>query len=115
MFQRLNRHPKHRWNMLRNMTMSLFTHDRIITTETKAKALLPVVNKIFYYAVRNTKQMHSRIYGLFFNNIALKDKLFNFYVDKYRHNIGGVCRIVKLDKVRLGDNAKMAVVELLYK
>lgn len=114
-WQRLNRHPKHRWDMLRNMAISLFTHERITTTYAKAKCLIPVVNKIFSLAVRNTNKAHSKVYGILFSNSYLRDKVFNFYADKYKQNKGGITRLIKLDRRRKGDDAQLAIVELLDK
>ena len=81
-WQRLNRSPKHRWSMLRNMAASLILHERIITTTARAKALAPLMNKIYLKALKKDKTAYAKVYSL----VRIKSacyKLFNNILDRY--------------------------------
>ena len=112
--QRLNRHPKHRWSMLRNMTASLFMQERITTTDAKARALVGVVGRMFARAVKDTKWSQNKVTGL----IRVKEanyKLYSDLVKRFRLNGGNICRLIHLHERRKGDGANMVMVELLKK
>jgi large subunit ribosomal protein L17 len=112
--QRLNRHPKHRWSMLRNMTASLFLHERIITTDAKAKSLIGVVGRMFSRAVKDSRWSQNKVTGL----IRVKDANYKLYTDlvkRFRVSGGQICRLVHLHERRKGDCANMVMVELLKK
>jgi large subunit ribosomal protein L17 len=111
---RLNMGSKHRWSMLRNMTASLFLHERIKVTHATTKALVPVVNNIFRVAMDKTTSSKDRLKGfLFVHNAAYKT--INHLVNRFGKHVGGVCRVKLLSTRRSGDNARMAIVELINK
>lgn len=113
-WQRLNKHPKHRISMLKNMACSLFLHERIITTESKAKTLLPIVNNIFARALKNTSLMRGKVAAWLRQKSAI-NKVYDNLLERYTVNAGGIAKLTPLGKPRRGDNSKMAVIELVNK
>ena len=107
----LGRKTAHRKSMLANMACSLIEHKRINTTVTKAKALKQFIEPIVTKSKSDTT--HNR--RLAFS--ALRDKnavseLFREVAVKVGDRPGGYTRIIKLGN-RLGDNASMAMIELV--
>lgn len=114
LFQRLNKHPKHRYSMLRNMAASLFLHERITTTQGKAKILVPFVNRIFSKSQKNLLVHKNKVLGL----VRVKGANYKLYRDiriRFGSTSGTITTMTPLFKRRRGDNSKMAVVELLKK
>ena len=109
--RKLNRTSSHRLAMLRNMTNSLLRHEMIKTTLPKAKELRRVVEPMI--TLGKTPSMANR--RLAFNRLRdreLVTKLFDELGPRYAKRAGGYLRILKFG-FRVGDNAPMAVVELL--
>lgn len=109
--RKLNRTSSHRLAMLRNMTNSLLKHEVIKTTLPKAKELRRVVEPMITLGKRPT--MANR--RLAFNRLRDRDmvtKLFAELGPRYAKRNGGYLRILKFG-FRQGDNAPMALVELL--
>ena len=109
--KKLGRTKPHREALMSNMAMSLFLHRVIKTTDAKAKALKPVVDKIISTAKEDT--LHSKRQVA--KTIKQKDvfkKLFSEIVPQFSDRDSGFTRVVKLG-VRRGDGAPMSVVELL--
>ena len=107
----LGRKTAHRKSMLSNMACSLIEHKRINTTVTKAKALKQFVEPIITKAKSDTT--HSR--RLVFSSLRDKEivtELFRDVATKVGDRPGGYTRIIKLGN-RLGDNASMAMIELV--
>src|SRR4030081_645740 len=97
--------------MLANLASALFEHDRITTTEAKAKRLRPLAERLITFARRG--DLHARRQVL--SVIRDKDvvhKLFAEIGPKFAERPGGYTRIVKVGP-RKGDNAPMAVIELV--
>jgi len=108
---RLGGGPAHERLLLANLASQLFEHDRITTTEAKAKRLRPLAEKLITFAKRG--QLHDRRQVL--KVIRDKDvvhKLFAEIGPKFVERPGGYTRIVKT-LPRKGDNAPMAVIELV--
>jgi large subunit ribosomal protein L17 len=108
---KLGRTASHRRAMLRNMVTSLFEHERITTTEVKAKALKPLAEKMITLAKRG--DLHARRQAL--SVLTKKDvthKLFSEIKDRYMDRAGGYITIVRVG-VRQGDCAEMAVIQLI--
>jgi large subunit ribosomal protein L17 len=108
---RLGGGPAHERLMLANLATALFEHDRITTTEAKAKRLRPLAEKLITFARRG--DLHARRQVL--TVIRDKDvvhKLFAEIGPKFAERPGGYTRIVKVNP-RKGDNAPMAVIELV--
>jgi large subunit ribosomal protein L17 len=109
--RKLNRTSAHRLAMLRNMSNSLFKHELIKTTLPKAKELRRVVEPMITLAKEPTVANRR----LAFNRLRDRDvvvKLFNELGPRYKARPGGYLRILKCG-FRVGDNAPMAIVELV--
>ena len=109
--RKLNRTSAHREAMLRNMTNSLLRHEAIKTTLPKAKELRRVAEPIINLG--KTPSLSNR--RLAFNRLrdrAMVSKLFDELGPRYAKRNGGYLRILKFG-FRLGDNAPMALVELM--
>ena len=108
---KLNRTSSHRNAMFRNMVTSLFKHERIRTTDTKAKALQQWADNLITLAKRG--DLHARRQALAV--IREKDvvhKLFNEAEEKFGATNGGYTRIVRLG-TRPGDAAPISLIELI--
>ena len=109
--RKLNRTSEHRAAMLRNMCVSLLTHEAIKTTVPKAKELRRVVEPFITLAKEPTLANRR----LAFNRLRDRDvvsKLFNELGPRFMNRPGGYTRILKMG-FRVGDNAPMAYVELV--
>ncbi|MFD2147888.1 50S ribosomal protein L17 [Mucilaginibacter antarcticus] len=107
----LGRTTSHRKAMLSNMATSLILHKRITTTLAKAKALRVYVEPILTKGKDDTTHSRRTVFSY------LQDKeattiLFREIAEKIANRPGGYTRIVKLEN-RLGDNAEMAIIELV--
>lgn len=107
----LGRTDSHRKAMLSNMASSLILHKRITTTLAKAKALRTFVEPLITKSKNDTTHSRRTVFSY------LKDKettaiLFREVAEKVANRPGGYTRIIKLQN-RLGDNAEMAIVELV--
>jgi large subunit ribosomal protein L17 len=109
--RRLDRTTEHRTAMLRNMVTSLFRHERIVTTTPKAKELKRFADKFITLAKRGTPH-HRRIANRDVRDVEILNKLFNTLAGRYAARPGGYTRIVRVGR-RAGDNAEMAVIELV--
>lgn len=109
--RQLNRNSSHRKAMFRNMASSLFEHEVIKTTLPKAKELRRVIEPLITRAksdsVANRRIVFDRI-----RNRDMVSKLFNELGPRYDARPGGYMRILKCG-FRAGDNAPMAIVELV--
>ena len=109
--RKLNRTSSHRKAMFRNMTNSLLLHEVIKTTLPKAKELRRVIEPMLTLGKIDTVANKR----LAFNRLRDRDmvvKLFNVLGPRYKDRNGGYLRILKFG-FRVGDNAPMALVELL--
>jgi len=109
--RKLNRTSSHRLAMFRNMTNSLLRHEVITTTLPKAKELRRVAEPII--TLGKKPSLSNR--RLAFNRLRDREmvvKLFDVLGPRYAQRNGGYLRILK-SGFRLGDNAPMALVELL--
>ena len=108
---KLGRKSAHRKAMLANMAVSLFEHKRITTTSTKAKALKifvePLITKSKNDSVHNRRQCFSKLR----NKLGVQI-LFDEISKRVADRPGGYTRVIKLGN-RLGDNASMAMIELV--
>jgi large subunit ribosomal protein L17 len=108
---KLNRTKPHREAMLANMAISLLTHRVIRTTDAKAKALKPVIDRIISTAKKNDLSAKRQVARKVHDKKVFK-KLFDEIVPQFEGRNSGFSRIIKLG-VRRGDGAPMSVVELL--
>jgi len=107
----LGRTDSHRRAMLANMASSLIKHKRISTTLAKAKALRMYVEPLITKSKNDTT--HSRrIVFSYLQDKEVVAELFRDVAAKVANRPGGYTRIIKLNS-RLGDNAEMALIELV--
>ena len=109
--RKLNRTSEHRAAMLRNMAVSLLQHEAIKTTLPKAKELRRVVEPLITLAKEPTLANKR----LAFDRLRDRDvvvKLFNELGPRFKARPGGYTRILKMG-FRVGDNAPMALIELV--
>src|SRR6516165_2371620 len=108
---RLGGSSSHQKAILANLATALFEHGRIKTTETKARALRPYAEKLITHAKKGT--LHNRREVL--KKIRDKDIVHNLFAEIgpfFADRNGGYTRIIKVE-ARKGDNAPMAVIELV--
>jgi large subunit ribosomal protein L17 len=110
-FNHLGRTTSHRKAMLANMASSLILHKRITTTVAKAKALRMYAEPILTKSKNDTTHSRRLVFKLLQNKEVLTI-LFREVAEKIATRPGGYTRIVKLGN-RLGDNASMAIIELV--
>ena len=109
--RKLGRTAAHRKAMLRNMARSLLVHERIRTTEHKAKELRGVVENLVTLA--QTDSVHARRMAFkVLENHQLVARLFDEIGPRFQGQPGGFTRVVKMGLPRSGDCAPMAVIEL---
>ncbi len=108
---KLGRTKSHKDAMLRNMAMSLLEHRVIKTTDAKAKALRPVVDRIISTAKKGDLAAKRQVARTVHQKKVFK-KLFDEIVPQFADRTSGFTRVIKLG-VRRGDGAPMSVVELL--
>src|SRR5438309_4260385 len=108
---RLGGSPAHERLMLANLATSLFEHGRITTTESKAKRLLTFAEKLVTFAKRGDLHARRQVMTV----IRDKDVIHHLFAEigpRYENRPGGYTRITKVGH-RKGDNAPMAVIELV--
>ncbi|HOV90435.1 MAG TPA: 50S ribosomal protein L17 [Syntrophorhabdaceae bacterium] len=111
--KKLNRTKSHRQALLKNLAISLFDHESIKTTNTKAMVLKGVADRLITLAKR--KDLHSlRQAFAFLRNKQVVKKLFTDIGERYASINGGYTRVLKMGR-RKGDNAPMAIIELTQK
>ena len=109
--RKLGRATDHRKAMLRNLTTSLLENGKMVTTETRAKEVRCMAEKMITLGKKNT--LHTRRQALAY--ITKEDvvvKLFNEIAPKYADRNGGYTRIIKMAP-RRGDGASQAIIELV--
>ncbi len=110
---KLSRTKSHRRALLMNMANSLFQHESIKTTDTKAMELKRVADRLITLAKK--KDLHSmRLVFAFLRDKGVVKKLFADIGDRYLSINGGYTRVLKIGR-RKGDAAPMAVIELTQK
>ena len=107
----LGRKTPHRKAMLANMACSLIKHKQIKTTVAKAKALRVYAEPLITKAKTNTTHNRRTVFSYLKDKEAIKE-LFGDVASKVADRPGGYLRILKIGN-RLGDNAEMAMVELV--
>jgi len=108
---RLGGSPAHERLMLANLATSLFEHDRITTTEAKAKRLRPLAERLITFAKRGDLHARRQVMTVIRDKDVVH-KLFAEIGPKFSERPGGYTRILKVGP-RKGDNAQMAIIELV--
>jgi len=108
---RLGGSAAHERHILANLATALFEHGRITTTEAKARRLRPVAERLITFAKRG--DLHARRHVLtFVTDKGVVHQLFTVIAPEFSERDGGYTRITKIGP-RKGDNAAMAVIELV--
>jgi len=117
-YRKLGRRSDHRKSMLRNLVTDLIVHERITTTEMRAKEIRPIVEKMITFGKRG--DLHARRQVATF--VRRRDevdtdqdaiqKLFSDIAPRFKERQGGYTRILKLG-TRQGDAAPMAIIEFV--
>ena len=110
-FNHLSRQTGHRKSMLANMACSLIEHKRINTTVAKAKALKQFVEPLITKSKEDTTHNRRVVFAYLRNKYGVTE-LFREVAAKVGDRPGGYTRIIKVGN-RLGDNADMAMIELV--
>ncbi|MEL7527112.1 MAG: 50S ribosomal protein L17 [Pseudomonadota bacterium] len=109
--RKLNRTSSHRKAMFANMAASLIKHEQIVTTLPKAKEMKPIIDKLITLGKRG--DLHARRQAISqIRDTAMVAKLFETLGERYKDRSGGYSRVLKAG-FRYGDNAPMAVIELV--
>ena len=109
--KKLNRTSSHRKAMFMNMSNSLIKHEQITTTLPKAKELKRFIEKIITLGKKGNLTSRRKCTSIL-QDQKMSKKVFDVFADRYKDRNGGYTRIIKLGN-RFGDNASMAVVELV--
>jgi large subunit ribosomal protein L17 len=109
--KRLGRNTSHRKAMLRNMVTSLLEHEKITTTDARAKELRPITEKLITMAKRGDLHARRQVTEVIRDRKTVA-KLFERLAPRYADRPGGYTRIIKLGH-RLGDNAALSMITLV--
>ena len=110
-YRKLNRDSSARKALFRSMLTSFFQHERIETTETKAKVVSGLADQMITLAKRGDLHARRQVLAYLMDEEVVK-KLFDAIAPKYDGRSGGYTRILKLGP-RRGDAAPMAILELV--
>ena len=109
--RKLGRSPSHRKAMLRNLVTSLLEHEQVRTTDAKAKEVRRVAERMITLGKRGT--LHARRHALrTIRSKAVAAKVFDTLSKRYHGRAGGYTRVMKIGR-RVGDNAEMAILQLI--
>ncbi|MFN8591324.1 MAG: 50S ribosomal protein L17 [Thermomicrobiales bacterium] len=109
--RKFGRNPAQRRALLRQLAVSMIIHERVTTTEAKAKSLRPIVEKLVTIAREDTPH-HRRLIMTKIDNQPAMTKLFESIAPRFEEANGGYTRISKLG-VRHGDAAPLALIEFI--
>jgi large subunit ribosomal protein L17 len=109
--KRLGRNTPHRAAMLRNMVTSLFEHEKITTTDARAKELRKVVDRMITLGKRGDLHARRQVLSVIRDQKVVA-KLFDLIGPRFKDRPGGYTRIIKIGS-RLGDNAPQSIIALV--
>ena len=109
---KLSRDTAHRRSLLRNLSRDLIEHERIKTSQAKAKAVKPEVEKLITLAKRGDLHARRRALSTLGQDRFVVHKLFEEIAPRYSERPGGYTRIVKLGP-RRSDSTEMVFIELV--
>ena len=108
---KLGRITQHRWALFRNLLVALFRHERIMTTEAKAKAVRGLADQMVTLAKRENLHAKRQVLAMVPDETVVK-KLFDTIAARFSDRNGGYTRIIHAG-TRPGDRAPMVVLELV--
>ena len=109
--RRLGCNTSHRQAMMRNMVTSLIENEKITTTDTRAKELRKLAEKMITLGKRNDLHARRQVLSVV-RDPKMVAKLFNLLSPRFQERNGGYTRIIKIGN-RLGDNAPLSRIEFL--
>lgn len=109
--RKLGRNPSQRKAMYRQLAIAMILHERLTTTDAKAKSLRPIIEKLVTIA-RDDTEAHRRLVMSKIDNPVATVKLFEVIGPRYEGGQGGYTRISKLG-ARRGDAAPMSLIEFV--
>lgn len=109
--RQLGRQTKHRRALFRNLVTSLLDHERIETTEAKAKELRGFADRMITLGKEGTLPARRRALG-FLQSKAVVSKLFDDVAGRFKDRSGGYTRIIKTRR-RIGDGGELVAIELV--
>ncbi len=108
---KLGRVTNHRWALFRNLLVALFRHERIMTTEAKAKAVRGLAEHMVTLAKRESLHARRQVLAMV-PDTEVVEKLFDTIAARFSERHGGYTRIIKAG-LRPGDRAPMVLLELV--
>jgi large subunit ribosomal protein L17 len=108
---KLGRLTQHRWATFRNLLVALFRHERITTTEAKAKAVRGLADRMITLAKREDLHARRQVLSMV-PDAAVVGRLFDSVAARFADRNGGYTRIMKAG-IRPGDGAPMVLLELV--
>ena len=111
-YRKLGVDNKHRRSMLANLTKDIIMKGKVVTTETRAKEARKFVDKMITYGKNGDLVSRRKALAFVNNDKEVVKKVFDELAGKYATRNGGYTRILKTDE-RRGDNALMAIIELV--
>ncbi len=109
--RKLNRTAEHRRALFMNLAQALIKHEQIMTTLPKAKELRPYVEKLITKAKKGDLHNRRLVLAKLQDEVQTR-KLFDVLAERYKDRPGGYVRVLKAG-FRKGDNAPMAIIELV--
>ena len=110
-YRKLNKTGEHRKALFKNMLNSLIKYEQIVTTLPKAKELKPQIDKVITIGKKNILSNKKRLFSKLQDKKSVT-KVFDVLSSRYNKRNGGYSRVLKAG-FRYGDNAPMAVIELV--
>lgn len=110
--RKFGRPKNQRSALMKGLVLSLIKHEKIETTEAKAKELRPRIEKLITKAKENTLASRRIIDSRLYNSAIASKKLIESIAPKYKNRKGGYTRITKLPS-RQGDASKIAIIEFV--
>ena len=110
-YRKLNRTSEHRKSLFKNMLNSLIKYEQITTTLPKAKELKPKIDKVITLGKRNNLASKKNLFTQLQSKSSV-DKLIKILSQRYGKRNGGYSRVIRAG-YRFGDDAPMAVIELI--
>lgn len=111
-YRKLGRDNQQRRSMLASLTKELIEHEKIVTTETRAKEVRKSFDKMVTYGKKGTLISRRLALAFLHNDEKCVKKVFDELAPRYKDRNGGYTRIIKM-KERKGDNSLMVILELV--
>lgn len=111
-YRKLGRDNKHRRSMLATLSKEVIMNESIITTDTRAKEVRKMVDRMITYGKKGDLGSRRRALAFVHNDKQVVEKVFNDLAVRYANRNGGYTQILKLDE-RRGDNALMVILRLV--